>query len=301
MLAVLQLVVLSFTASARIRSYAMATSQRALAQMTGAVDFESLSRRELQALAKKAGIRANQKSVEIIAQLHLASDHQSSPAANADAAEEAAIEPIVALAAANASPYVDAAESVAPKEPMVAAVVGVDLIERDLPKVLTPARCEAGRWQPLRLVGDEIELTLLVRDTGQAVETLDAPRLMLLGEELGALSVEAQPVVSLTAAQVEQSLQWTSAVLGLLGVEDPSLFPPAAEILTAEGFGTPSAAVPSATASSAPASSASAGAASEDVSAAILFLPTEGDLEKVSKLNNESHEFRVSEENVKPM
>ena len=99
MLAVLQLVVLSFTASARIRSYAMATSQRALAQMTGAVDFESLSRRELQALAKKAGIRANQKSVEIIAQLHLASDHQSSPAADADAAEEAAFEPIVALAA----------------------------------------------------------------------------------------------------------------------------------------------------------------------------------------------------------
>ena len=33
----------------------------------------------------------------------------------------------------------------------------------------------------------------------------------------------------------------------------------------------------------------------------LLDAATEGDLEKVSKLNNESHEFRVSEENVKPM
>jgi len=31
-------------------------------------------------------------------------------------------------------------------------------------------RCEAGRWQPLRLLGEGVELTLLVRDTGTPLE-----------------------------------------------------------------------------------------------------------------------------------
>ena len=46
----------------------------------------------------------------------------------------------------------------------------LSLVERTLPPMLTPSRCEAGRWQPLRLVGEGVELTLLARDTGAPLE-----------------------------------------------------------------------------------------------------------------------------------
>ena len=270
---------LSFEASGGVQRYGVATlRRRAIARMT-APDFASLTRRELQALAKKAGIRANQKSVEIIAQLQLEASNDA--AFSSTDSMDSATSPMRPEAASpdgasldSTSPDANTAGDAASIDPIVPADVGVDLIERGVPDVLRSARCEAGRWQPLRLEGDEVELTLLVRDTGQPVDTLDVPRLMLLGEELGSLKVVGLPAVSLSAAQVEQSLAWTSVVLGLLGADDESLFPPAAQILHPEGVDAPT---------------ASPGAASGDLSsasAAILFMPSEHDLATLETLRD---------------
>ena len=67
--------------------------------------------------------------------------------------------------------------------------------------MLTPSRCEAGRWQPLRLLGEGVELTLLVRDTGAPLEeVLELPRVKLGGEQLRGLKVRGLPPLALALA-----------------------------------------------------------------------------------------------------
>ena len=83
-------------------------------------DYESLSRRELQALAKKAGIRANQKSVEIIDQL-----------IQLDASNYAASPCVVTTTWPDASG--GSAEVADPNEPMEAADVYEGLTRTQLP------------------------------------------------------------------------------------------------------------------------------------------------------------------------
>ena len=148
-------------------------------------NLADLSRRELQQLAKRLCVRANQKSVEMIAQIeglrkssyHLGDGVQS----------EGGRRPAVATAA---SP--PAAETPTPEAILQPTSGALHLIQRSLPPMLTPARCTAGRWQPLRLVGDSVELTMLVREAATLVgvdEVLELPPLKLGRERLTNLKV----------------------------------------------------------------------------------------------------------------
>ena len=208
-------------------------------------DFASLSRRELQTLAKAAGIRANQKSVDIIAQLE-AQDVPISSASSLPPPQEAK---------RKGASLTDSLENDAAASAF--GDVNVDLIERRLPTLLTPARCEAGLWQPLHLIGeDDVEITCLVRNTGDnLVDCLDVPPLHLFG----ALRLDLRPPMPLSAVQVAHCAAFTSTVLGLMGFEDASLFPPPAQILSADGS-----------------FRSTDPQASHAVSAAMLFLPGDG-------------------------
>jgi len=195
-------------------------------------DLRLLSRRELQEVAKRRGVRANAKSSEIISALE-----------SLRHADRAAPEPDPAPAPPEAAAPVEAAD------------VGLDLVERARPAVLTPAPCAGGRWQPIRLRGPSLELTLLVRDVGTPVGRLDVPPLSIVGERLGGAEVEAEvlPALELGEEEVALAAGWASTLTGLLGIDEPGLFPAPAQMLHADGV-----------------SSGSAGGAGE---AAVLFWP----------------------------
>ena len=147
-------------------------------------NLEALSRRELQTIAKAAGVRANAKSVEIIAALDAmrvptaapsrsATPHQNPQNGAANVAEtprpRQAASTLELDNSSTPSPPRETRERVAAtdeesSQPPLQPVTGsLELIERPLPPMLTPAPCVAGTWQPLRLTGAEVELTLLVR------------------------------------------------------------------------------------------------------------------------------------------
>ena len=153
-------------------------------------DLAALTRRELQQLAKRMGVRANQKSVDMVAELEALPrreagsaaewreasaaqrrSEQSAPARRDARAPERRVASTTERREVSPSPAAAAAGTPEPALPPLDVRQGsLSLVERALPPMLTPSRCEAGRWQPLRLVGEGVELTLLVRDTGTPLE-----------------------------------------------------------------------------------------------------------------------------------
>ena len=300
-------------------------------------DMAALSRRELQALAKAAGLRANQKSVDIIAALQAYNKGELADASDAlgamsrrglqDLARRRGVPPnqatadlVAALAALPSSEFVenqgedqgespdvshgraregsaDALESM-PKQQVSSAQPDPDagkdggkdgdaqpalhpesgalmMVRRDLPPMLTPAPCTAGRWLPLRLTGDDVEMTFLARDTAAGVpfDALDVPPLKISSEKLGAMRLECLPPIDLTDEQVGACVEWTSLVLGTTGIESLDLFPPARPVE-----------LPSQDATPASARAESGAILGEVEAAALLFLPSDHDLELLPKL-----------------
>ena len=126
-------------------------------------DLASLSRRELQTVAKRAGVRANQKSVVIIAALEaLRAVELDATTPVGDVALGAPPPPPAPTVEADPSPTsprskaklsleseaVSGAEASSEGDPLEG---GWLLIERSLPTALRPTVCGAGRWQPWRL------------------------------------------------------------------------------------------------------------------------------------------------------
>ena len=146
---------------------------------------------------------------------------------------------------------------------------------------LTPAPCSAGLWQPLRLVGHDVETTLLVRATRDPlIDALALPPLKLVGEKLGSLRVEGLPPIELSDAQVQQCVAWSSVVLGLIGIEEEGLFPrPAHEMLLPDGAFPPD---------------ANGEAAAEREAAAVLLLPNSVDLRSFDALRDPSRWERTA-------
>jgi hypothetical protein len=252
-------------------------------------DLTALSRKALQELAKQMGVRANQKTLDMIAALEAlrhSTAHMPGGASDTREPERAAVKRAVESDAVQRAAAVkgDAEQRAATLEPASAgsapaesplladaAVVAMDPIERPLPPELTPSRCVAGRFQPLRLIGDGVELTYLVRETRSPLDAFDVspllelPPLRLGGKKHRALRVHRLPVVELSTRHVAACVKWTAHVIGLLGMEDERLFP--APTLTLHGD------AQSATPRDAP-----------DDTAALLFAPSRADLQALQQL-----------------
>jgi hypothetical protein len=226
-----------------------------------------MSRRELQSIAKAMEVRANQKSTEIISAIEAiwksedcnsngchrssSSDSSSSDSSSSTTTTTTSNDGCITrgsgsgsgsrIKSTSSSPRTAAEKSAADSD-VDGRVIGLDLIERELPSMLIPARCEAGRWQPFTLVGQDVALTMMVRHTdtaptATAPQSFPLPPLKIGAERHTSLRLQRRPVEDLSEARVRACVEYTSLVLGVLGVGDETLFPRALSTVLAAPSG----------------------------------------------------------------
>ena len=205
-------------------------------------DLAALTRRDLQALAKQLGVRANQKSLQIIADLEAlralgggragtsartdSDDRDGEGAGSGDGERDS-------RGSAESTDKSDSDQGGGDDRDAREADdallpdfnIALILVQRPMPAMLAPAECTGGRWRPLRLVGDSgVEATFVIRDEHagslRTADVLDVPPVKHSGSKLGELRLQPQPAVELSAAEVEACVQWTATVMGVLGVDD---------------------------------------------------------------------------------